>query len=414
MGRRILHVDFNSFYASVECLHHPELRELPVAVAGDPKNRHGIILAKNERAKKCGVKTGEAIWISREKCPDLVTVPPHFEDYIRFSRLGRELYGEYSSRVESFGLDENWVEVTGRTRDFQDAAELAEVIRRRVKEELGITVSIGAADNKIFAKLGSDYKKPDAVTVITPENYQRIVWPLPVYELLYVGPATTRKLEKFGILTIGDIARAEPCVMQSILGKNGLTLHCFANGQDRSPVLFSDERVPVKSIGNGVTTPRDLTCDDDVKLTLMMLCESVAERLRDQGFRARTVQLSIRDVGLYSFVRQKKLAYPSNLTGELLAAGMELFRAHYTWQTPVRSLSVTACDLALTTEPQQLSLFGDEQKRLRREQAEYAVDGLRQRFGHHAVLRGRMLTDERIGSMDPKAEHVIYPGGHKT
>lgn len=414
MGRRILHVDFNSFYAAVECLHHPELRALPVAVAGDPKNRHGIILAKNEHAKKFGVKTGEAIWIARDKCPALVTVAPHFEDYIRFSRLGRDIYNEYSARVESFGLDENWVEVTGRTRDFQDAAELAETIRRRVREELGITVSIGVADNKIFAKLGSDYKKPDAVTVITPENYRQIVWPLPVRELLYVGPATTRKLNRCGIMTIGDIANAEPCVMQSILGRNGLTLHVFANGLDRSPVMASEQRAPVKSVGNGVTTPRDLVNDDDVKLTLMMLSESVAERLRDQGFRARTVQLSIRDAGLHSFVRQTKLAYPSNLTDELLGAGMELFRRNYDWRKPVRSLTVTACDLVCTTEPQQLSLFGDERQRIRREQAEYAVDGLRRRFGHHAVLRGRMLTDERIGRMDPKAEHVVYPGGHKT
>ncbi len=414
MGRRILHVDFNSFYASVECFHHPELRDLPVAVAGDPKNRHGIILAKNELAKRYGVKTGEANCIAKQKCPALVMVPPHFDEYIRVSRLGRQLYGEYSDRVESFGLDENWVEVTGCTRNFQDAEQMADRIRTRVHDELGITVSVGVSDNKIFSKLGSDYKKPDAVTVITPDNFRRVVWPLPASELLFVGPATTERLARFGIQTIGDIARTDAAVMQTILGKNGVMLHRYANGLDDAPVRPTGKQVPVKSVGNGVTTPRDLINNTDVKLTLMMLAESVAERLRDQRFRARTVQLSIRDSGLYSFVRQKKLDNPSNLTDELLAAGMELFIANYSWQTPVRSLTITATDLIPCGEPQQLSLFGGEEHRIRREQAENAVDEIRRRFGHHALLRGRMLTDARIGAMDPKSEHVIYPGGHKT
>ena len=414
MGRRILHVDFNSFYASVECLHHPELRTVPMAVAGDPRDRHGIILAKNDLAKAFGIRTAEAIWQAKAKCPNLVTVAPHFEEYVRISRLGRAICNEYSARVEPFGMDESWVDVTVRTRDFRDAADLAEEIRSRVKGELGVTVSVGVSDNKIFAKLGSDYKKPDAVTVITPENYQQIVWPLPADDLLFVGPATKRKLARIGIMTIGDIACSEPTVLQTVLGKNGLTLHRFANGRDMTPVPASDERTPVKSIGNGVTAPHDLVDDKDVKLTLVMLGDTVAERLRGAGFRARTVQLTIRDAALYSFARQKRLLYPSNLTDELVQAGMELFQSNYDRKTPVRTLTLTACDLVPATEPQQLSLFGDEQKRIRREQAEYAVDGLRRRFGRTAVLRGRMLMDGRTGKQDLKAEHEVCPGGHKA
>lgn len=409
--RRILHADFNGFYASVACLLAPSLRGRPVAVAGDPAARHGIILAKNEEAKRFGVRTGEVIWQARRKCPNLITVPPDFQQYQRFSRLGREIYAEYSDRVEGFGLDENWIDVTACTRSFDDARCLAETIRLRVRGELGVTVSIGVAPNKVFAKLGSDMKKPDAVTLITPENYQSLVWPLPTRDLLYIGRATEEKLRRLGITTIGELALAPPALLRSHLGKGGLMLHDFANGRDDAPVERLDAQREAKSVGNGVTTPRDLTCDEDVYLTITMLCESVAARLRANGQRARTVHLAVRDAGLYSFTRQAKLEKPSNLTMELAALAMALFRENYSWSVPVRSLSVCATDLLGPGAPTQLSLFSDEEARERAARAEAAVDDIRRRFGYHSIARAIFLTDADIGGLNPREENTIHPVG---
>ncbi len=414
MGRRILHIDFNCFYASVECFHRPEIRAFPVAVTGDPEKRHGIILAKNELAKKFGVKTGEAIWQAKSKCPNLLCVAPHFDQYLRFSKLGKALYHEYSDLIEPFGLDENWVDVTGRTSNFQEAEAMAQEIRLRVHDELGITVSVGVADNKIFAKLGSDIKKPDAVTVVSPENYREVAWRLPVEDLLFVGRATQKRLNRFGITTIGELANTEPSFLHAQFGKVGETLHQFANGRDTSPVQPYGAETPVKSIGNGVTAPRDLVNDADVQLTFLMLSESVAARLRANGFRARTVSIAVRDCGLFSFTRQKKLEYPTDLTEELLTSCMQLFRANYTWQAPIRSLTVCACDLVPAELPMQLSLFGEEERRARKEQAERAVDDIRKRFGYHAILRGRLMTDDQIGVMNPREEHTVHPVGYRT
>ena len=411
MERRILHADFNGFYASVACLLDPALRGKPVAVAGDPAARHGIILAKNETAKRFGVKTGEAIWQARRKCPALVTVKPDFPAYQRFSRLGREIYAEYSDRVEAFGLDENWIDVTAITNDFTDARRIADEIRLRVREELGITVSIGVAPNKVFAKLGSDMKKPDAVTLITPQNYREKVWPLPASDLLYIGRATAEKLRRMGVDTIGELAAMPASLLRSHFGKVGLMLHDFANGRDSVPVERMDAQREAKSIGNGVTTPRDLTCEQDVYLTITMLCESVAARLRANGQRARTVHLSVRDAGLFSFTRQAKLEKPSNLTMELATLAMALFRANYHWQTPVRSLSVGTSELIGPNTPAQLSLFSDEAARDRLARAEAAVDDIRRRFGYHSIGRAIFLTDTDIGGLNPREENTIHPSG---
>lgn len=255
--RSILHVDCNNFYASVECLYRPEIRDFPVAVAGDPEARHGIILAKNMMAKKLGVTTGEAIWEAKLKAPGLVLVPPDYKKYLRFSRMAREIYGEYTEQVESFGLDECWLDITGSLPMlYKDPVTIAHEIRQRVKEELGITVSVGVSFNKIFAKLGSDLKKPDAVTVIPYENFQEIVWPLPVGDLLYVGSATRRKLELVAVNTIGDLARYDRELLRWKLGKWGLILHDFANGLDTAPVRCIGEAEQIKSIGNGITCHR--------------------------------------------------------------------------------------------------------------------------------------------------------------
>ena len=414
MGRRILHIDFNGFFASVECFFHPEIRPFPVAVTGDPEKRHGIVLAKNQLAKKFGVSTGEAIWEAKQKCPNLVCVSPHYDQYVRFSNLGRELYHEYSDLIEPFGLDENWVDVTGRTRDFTEAIDLANEIRERVHSEIGITVSVGVADNKIFAKLGSDLKKPDAVSAVLPDNYREVAWRLPVGDLLMVGPSTKKRLNRYGIMTIGDLAETDPAFLQAQFGKAGLTLHRFANGEDNSPVLPYGYETPVKSVGNGITAPRDLVNNDDVRLTLLMLSESVSRRLREHGFRANVISLSVRDCGLFSFTRQKHLRAPSYLTDEILDAAMELFTRNYDWQRPIRSLTVCASELWPSDRPIQLNLFGEEEHRKRLETAERAIDGIRNRFGYHAVLRGRLLTDRTIGIMNPKEEHVSHPVGYRA
>ena len=411
MGRAILHIDMNSCYASIECLHHPEIRRLPVAVGGDVEARHGIILAKNELAKRAGVKTGEALWQAKQKCPDLVIVPPHYQLYLRFSRMARAIYAEYTDLIEPFGLDEAWIDVTG-SGVFGDAIEIAETIRKRVKFELGITVSIGVSFNKIFAKLGSDYKKPDAVTVFGKDDYREKVWPLPVEELLYVGPATTRKLRARCIRTIGDLAQTDPSLLHSWLGKMGYVLHAFANGNDPSPVAPLGEEAIIKSIGNSTTTPRDLTCEEDVNIIFYVLAESVAARMRENGFRAKTVQISLRDTDLFSFERQCKLESPSCLASELHDAGMRLLQDHYRFRKPLRSVGIRGMDLVPIQTAMQLNFFEDPVRREKRERLEVAVDELRRRFGHAAVSRAVTMCDPSLGTINPKDDHTIHPVGY--
>ena len=383
-----------------------------MAVAGDPEKRHGIILAKNERAKAFGVSTGEPIWQAKQKCPLLTVVPPDFSAYKEFSLRGRQIYREYSDYVEGFGLDENWIDVTAITHDFADASGLADDVRRRVQRELDITVSVGVAANKVFSKLGSDIKKPNAVTVVSPENYRQVAWPLPVEDLLYVGRATKTKLLRYGITTIGELACAPEELLKSRLGKCGLMLHAFANGRDVSPVLRYDDSPPPKSVGNGVTTARDLLDEADVAAVVYMLSESVSARLRAQGFRARCVQLSVRDARLYSFSRQQRLGCPTDLTCELVAAAMALFRADYSWAIPVRALSVTATDLVSNDEPMQLSLFDDEQRRVRTRAAEQAVDRIRDRYGYRAIGRALFLFPRYSDLADPQGEAPVHPVGY--
>ena len=265
MSRVILHCDANSFYASVEMLYDPTIRDKPVAVGGSVEQRHGIILTKNQKAKACGIKTGEAIWQAKQKCPELVCVPPDYPLYVRFSKKMRRLYEQYSDRVESFGLDEAWIDLTNPGVTIADGERIAHEIRERVKGELGITVSVGVSFNKIFAKLGSDMKKPDAVTVIPPEDFCDRIWHLPAGELLYVGPSTRRKLARMNVRTIGDLARLETEVVQYCLGKNGLLLKAYANGLDESPVMPVDFRAAIKSVGNSTTPPHDLVTEADAR-----------------------------------------------------------------------------------------------------------------------------------------------------
>lgn len=412
MERVILHADLNSFYASVECLYRPDLHGQPVAVTGDPDQRHGIILTANRIAKARGVKTGEAIWQAKIKCPQLVALPPDYRKYLRFSKLAREIYLDCTDRVEPFGIDECWLDVTGSVKLFGSGESIAHQIRERIKAEMGITVSVGISFNKIFAKLGSDYKKPDAVTVITRDNFRDIVWPLPAKDLLYVGPATSKKLYDRGVWTIGQLAATRVEVLTGWFGKWGTMLWRFANGYDDSPVCVYGDEAVIKSIGNSSTTPRDLTCDEDVRLMLYVLSDSVAERMRDQGFHGRTVSLSVRDCDLFWFSRQCKLERPSCLTDEIAGAAMNLFERHYQWQKPIRSIGVHVSDFTGAGEPVQMDIFCNQQKREQHEELERTVDWLRRRYGHACVRRGIVMADRAFSRMNPKGENTIHPIGY--
>lgn len=405
--RVILHSDLNNFYASVECLYHPEYRGKPLAVLGAPEARHGIVLAKNYEAKSHDVKTGDPMWMAKQKCPDIIFVPPHYDLYMKHSKLVREIYAEYTDKVEPYGLDECWLDVTGSSLLFGSGEEIANEIRRRVKSELGVSVSVGVSFNKIFAKLGSDMKKPDATTVIESERFKEIVWPLPVKELLYVGRATHNKLRRKGIFTIGDLADADPENLRFWLGKMGIVLWQFANGLDTSPVTNIGAKSMIKTVGNSTTAPRDLISDEDIKITLMVLSESVSARLREYGFICRTVQIGIRDNELNWIERQGKLEIPNRTSKSIFELAFSLFKKH-TNGKPIRSLSIRACDLELIDHVQ-LSLLPDVSQLQKQEELEAAMDNLRNRFGHFSVQKGLMLTDKELSGLDPKNDHIIHP-----
>ena len=412
MGRNILHVDMNAFYASVECQRRPELRQKPVAVCGDPEARHGIVLTANYVAKPRGVKTGMAIWQAKQLCPDLVVLPADMREYIRFSKMAREIYEKYTDQIEPFGLDESWLDVTGSVGLFGSAVSIAEEISERIKFELGITASIGVSDNKITAKLGSDYKKPDAITRIERDNYKEIVYPLPASDLLYVGPATERKLRGVGIYTIGQLAEASPKLLEYKLGKMGLVLHTFANGLDISPVHRSDHIRAIKSVGNSATTPRDLVNDDDVRLMLYLLAESVACRMRELASKCTVVEVSVRDKELHWYSRQRKLAVPTCSSAEIAEVAFDLFRRSYSWTAPIRSIGVRGADLVDATIGIQTSLFDNDRRRSAWEQIDVAVDRLRQRYGYMSVRRAITMSDPALGCINPKDDHTVHPIGY--
>jgi DNA polymerase-4 len=408
MDRIILHSDLNNFYACVECLYNPQLRDKPVAVGGDVCVRHGVVLAKNDEAKKFGVKTGEALWQAKSKCKNLIILPPDFQKYIKFSKLAREIYAAYTNLIEPFGPDECWLDITGGVKSFKQGEYAATEIRERIRRELGITASVGVSFNKIFAKLGSDMKKPDATTVISRENFKETVWRLPVNELLYVGRSTCSKLKSCGINTISDIAAADPVYLSRKLGKRGHMLWVFANGYDTSPVADINAPSQIKSIGNSTTAPRDLACFDDALVTIYVLCESVAARLRTHNLLCDTVQLYVRDNTLKSFERQSKLNMPTSNSGTLAKMALEILKNNYNWEKAVRSIGVCACHLVAAGDVQQ-SFLPEHMLEIRHDSLECAIDDIRRRFGHDSVRRGLMLKDSSLSSLNPKEDHAIFP-----
>ena len=412
MNRTILHSDCNCFYASVELLHHPELRGKPVAVGGDPEARHGIVLTADYTAKRYGVKTGMALWQAKQVCPDITFLPPRMDLYLRFSRMAQEIYADYTDKREPYGIDESWLDVTDSATLKGDGFHIAQEISSRMKKELGITVSVGVSFNKIFAKLGSDYKKPDAITTMYEDEFQRKAWCLPVSDLLYVGNATNKKLYSMGIRTIGDLAKSDETLVVRKLGKMGSILWAFANGYDDSPVKLENTHAPIKSVGNSTTTPKDLVCDEDVKIVLYILAESVAARLRENGFWCRVVEISVRDNELFSFTCQKKIDHATNITGEIAAYAYQIFKENYNWSKPIRSVGVRGADLVTDNYWEQIDLFSNVEKREKQMKMDSAVDEIRRRFGFYSIQRGLMYRDRILSAVNAKEEHTVHPHGY--
>lgn len=406
MDRVILHCDCNSFFASVETVLKPELCVGPMAVCGDPSSRHGIILAKNEAAKRFGVKTAETIWQAQRKCPGLTLVRPHHDEYVKYSHLVNEIYRRYTDQVEPFGIDESWLDVTGSIQLFGSGREMADRLRREVRQETGLTISVGVSFNKIFAKLGSDYKKPDATTVIDRKDWQQILWPLPVSSLLYVGASVQKTLSDMYIQTIGQLAAADPAQLIARLGKLGGQIYDYANGRDNSPVRRADAPREIKSVGNGMTFRHDLTDIRDVRVGVAALCDEVAARLRHYGLCCRTVQLQIKDTYLRSISRQCALQNPTALSNELAEAAMKLVQSCWNGQTPIRMLTVTGANLVGAADAaEQLSFFGvPPQQRERRKKLETAIDSVREKFGRDSISTGAVMISDIGVEHEPNEE----------
>lgn len=397
MSRVVLHSDLNNCYASIECMLHPELRGKYIAVCGSTEDRHGIVLAKNQLAKKCGVKTGDVIWQAKQKCPSLTVIPPHMDQYLKFSKIVREIYLRYSPEVESFGIDESWIELTGSPLlKEMSPIEIANEIRETVKSEVGLTVSIGVSFNKIFAKLGSDLKKPDAVTEITEQNYRDIVWPLPVSDLLFVGRATTDNLARAGIHTIGDLAHCKVEFLHRRLGINGEKLWIYANGLDTSRVMPCDFEPPIKSIGHGITCIQDLISEVEVSQVFLELSQEIGRKLRMHHLAATKVKIFVRDNTLSYREYQCRLPFPTQSYLEIASAGMDLFRRKHTWIHDIRSLTISGIDLIPEYAPIQLDFFDDYAKHERKIALEKTVEDIRRRFGLQSINFAALTTNLKI------------------
>lgn len=395
--RVILHCDCNNFYAAVEAVYDPSLRGKPFVVCGDPELRHGIVLSKSYEARACGIKTAEVLWEAKQKCPTLVLVPANHHKYVSFSRMMRAICRRYTPYVEAFGLDESWLDVTDHPLSGE---EIAREIRQAAREELGITVSIGVSFNKVFAKLGSDMRRPDATTVISPDNFRGKVWPLPAQELLYIGRATQQRLNDMGLYTIGDIATAPLKMLRRGLGKNGQALWHAARGEDDSPVLCEEEADDIKSVSNSTTPPHDIATQQDARALLYLLSDSVAARLRGHERGCRTVSIWMRDTQLRTSQRQCRLPAVSDISDEIAGAAWSLFCDSYDWHLPLRSLGVCGSDLETIGGDSQVPLWRDH-RRAKNRTLEYALDDIRGKYGHNSVRRGLMLCDPAMTEVNP-------------
>ena len=408
MERIILHSDLNAFYASVETMLHPELKGHPVAVCGSVEDRHGIVLTKSQQAKEAGVKTGMAIWQAKEKCPRLIVVQPHYDQYLKYSEAAHEIYSRYTDRIEPFGIDEVWLDVSDGRRSFSHGKAIADELRETMKSELGLTVSVGVSYNKIFAKLGSDMKKPDGTTVISEDSFKEKVWPLPASDLLFVGRATTKRLYGYGITTIGGIARTDPEYLRSWFGINGVKMWQFANGFDRSRVCNYGYEPPAKSVGHGITFTADLIDNTEVYHAFLELAQGVSKKLRATNAAATAVSIFVRNNQLYWQQHQTRLANPTQSWRDLAETAFVLFREKYNWQYPIRSLTITARQLIPADAPRQTNMFFDQEAFEKQEKLEKAVLEIRRRFGNSAVTLAGLMNNKKLpgGRLD---EQFVLP-----
>ncbi len=382
----------NNFFASVECRKDPRLFSLPVAVCGSVEERHGIVLAKNYVAKKYGIKTGEPVFAAKNKCPSLITVEPHYDEYIYFSKMAKEIYLSYTDLVEPFGADECWLDVTGSYALFGDGERIANEIRERIKRELGLTISVGVSFNKTFAKLGSDMKKPDAVTVIPKDGFKEKIWELAANELIGIGPATAATLARFGIHTIGQLARAYPPMLKNALGKNGIKLIEIANGRDESPVVSEENAEPIKSMSHGTTTARDLCTYDEVKTVVLALCEELGHRLLALKIKARTVSISLRDCKLMTRQYQCRLDMPTDSYSVIARRAFELVTEKHNFVLPLRSVSVGVGDFVSSDSPCQIDFFTDPNDTILRETLDRVMNSINTRFGKEKIRYGLLYA----------------------
>lgn len=408
MSRNILHCDMNNFYASVECMLDPSLRSHPVAVCGSVEERHGIVLAKNYAAKAFDVKTGDAVWQAKQKCKDLVVVPPHYEEYIKYSKLARSVYNRYTDQVEPYGMDECWLDISGTQNIFGSPEKVANEIRETIKFELGLTISVGVSFNKIFAKLGSDMKKPDAVTVIDKETFREKIWGLPAADLLGVGRATQRVLDNYCIRTIGDLANTNPDLLKSRLGKNGIALWNFANGNDHSIVAKQDFVSPVKSIGHGTTTVADLENSEQVWAVFLELTQEIGHKLRVHQKCAEGVAIHIRDNTLFSKQWQIKVPLPTQSPMVIAKTAFALFKQKYSWTNPIRSVTIQAINLIPQDTPRQIDLFTDVRQIDKLERLDLCIEDIRRRFGKDSIRNAVLCNNTK---MPPARVELTMPTG---
>lgn len=400
MERIVFHIDQNCYFASVEMIDHPEYRNVPMAVAGDEEKRHGIILAKNEIASKAGVKTAEAIWEAKRKCPDLITIPSHYDLYVSISKKLKAMYTEYTDQVEPFGIDECWLDMTEYCSD-KNPVLVADEIRARVRNEFGLTCSVGVSFNKVFAKLGSDYKKPDATTYIGKDNYKDIVWPLPVSDLLFAGKKSAAKLKDINVITIGDLASADQLFLAEYLGKAGTMLWRYANGLDESAVARADYERELKSINNSTTTPEDMSTPQQVYGTLKGLCAGASMRLRRRGLETAGVALYVRDRDLNKYEHQRGLLIPTDSSGKIYEAAKKLFDESYDWHAPIRSIGIKCSKLTKAGKGSQISLFEVQEESVKDRKLSEAVDKINSRYGIGTVKSLSELNGMNDYDRDP-------------
>ena len=413
MERWIIHSDINHCYAQIEEMMYPELRNVPMAVGGHEEDRHGIILAKNDLAKKYHIKTGESLRDAFQKCPELLIVPPHYDDYLFYTEEVKRIYREYSDKVESFGLDEAWIDITGTEKLFHKTAmELAEEIQRRVFKELGLTVSMGLSFNKVFAKLGSDLDKKLGLAVITRDNFKDMVFPLPIADILYIGKATSSQLNERNIYTLGDLALSSKEYIKSFLGKNGEMVWLFANGYDTLSVNSSQQ--VIKSVGNGITAKHDIHTIEEAKIVLSMLAESVAKRLRQSNKLGSVISIGMRYKDLQGLSRQKRVDTPTNIAQEILDMVMILLRDNWNMAIPLRSLSISVSSLVeKETYAYQMSLFNtaNEEDRYEQLHLEEVIQEIKERWGEKSIKYGHSLLDEELSDFSTQLGMDIHPPG---